>query len=109
MTSDCEFVIIAKHSVRHNLQTTVGVYDIEGPPVPIPNTVVKLNRAENTWWVAAREDRSTPTPLVGNYDIEGPPVPIPNTVVKLNRAENTWWVAAREDRSLPTPTKSATQ
>ena len=61
MTSGIRFVIIAKHSVRHNLQTTVGVYDIEGPPVPIPNTVVKLNRAENTWWVTAREDRSTPT------------------------------------------------
>ena len=40
---------------------TVGVYDIEGPPVPIPNTVVKLNRADNTWWATAREDRSTPT------------------------------------------------
>ena len=39
----------------------VGVDDVEGPPVPIPNTVVKLNSAENTWLVAAREDRSTPT------------------------------------------------
>ena len=107
MTSRFCFGIIAKHSARRNLQIIVGVYDIEGPPVPIPNTVVKLNRAENTWWVTAREDRSTPTPIVGNYDIEGPPVPIPNTVVKLNRAENTWWVTAREDRSLPTLTKSS--
>ena len=41
---------------------TVGVYDDEGPPVPIPNTVVKLIRAENTWREAARKDRSTPTP-----------------------------------------------
>ena len=39
----------------------VGVYYDEGPPVPIPNTVVKLIRAENTWREAAREDRSTPT------------------------------------------------
>ena len=39
----------------------VGVYDDEGPPVPIPNTVVKLIRAENTWREAAREDRSMPT------------------------------------------------
>ena len=39
----------------------VGVYDDEGPPVPIPNTVVKLIRADNTWREAAREDRSTPT------------------------------------------------
>ena len=46
---------------------TVGVYDIEGPPVPIPNTVVKLNRAENTWWEAAREERSTPTQKAGHF------------------------------------------
>ena len=39
----------------------VGVSDDEGPPVPIPNTVVKLIRAENTWREAAREDRSMPT------------------------------------------------
>ena len=26
----------------------VGVYCGEGPPVPIPNTVVKLTRVENT-------------------------------------------------------------
>ena len=39
----------------------VGVNDDEGPPVPIPNTVVKLISAENTWREAAREDRSTPT------------------------------------------------
>ncbi len=39
----------------------VGVDDVEGPPVPIPNTVVKLNSAENTWAAAPREDRSTPT------------------------------------------------
>ena len=30
-------------------------------PVPIPNTVVKLIRAENTWLEAARENRSMPT------------------------------------------------
>ena len=39
----------------------VGVYDDEGPPVPIPNTVVKLFSAENTWRAAAREDKATPT------------------------------------------------
>ena len=37
-----------------------GVYDVEVPPVPIPNTVVKLNSAENTWWEAAWENRSMP-------------------------------------------------
>ena len=40
---------------------TVGVYYNEGPPVPIPNTVVKLISAENTWWETARENRSMPT------------------------------------------------
>ena len=29
----------------------------EGPPVPIPNTEVKLMYADNTWRVTAREDR----------------------------------------------------
>ena len=36
---------------------SVGVDGGEGPPVPIPNTVVKLVCVENTWWVTAREDR----------------------------------------------------
>ena len=39
----------------------VGVNSEEGPPVPIPNTVVKLFCAENTWRAAAREDKATPT------------------------------------------------
>ena len=37
-----------------------GVNDAEDPPVPIPNTVVKLSSAENTWWETDREDRSMP-------------------------------------------------
>ena len=43
------------------LQFIVGVYYEEGPPVPIPNTVVKLFSAENTWREAAWENRSMPT------------------------------------------------
>ena len=39
----------------------VGVYSDEGPPVPIPNTEVKLISAENTWGAAPWEDRATPT------------------------------------------------
>ena len=35
----------------------VGVDCGEGPPVPIPNTEVKLICADNTWRVTAREDR----------------------------------------------------
>ena len=48
-------------NVEKSAYTKVGVNDDEGPPVPIPNTVVKLISAENTWRAAAREDRSTPT------------------------------------------------
>ena len=36
---------------------SVGADGGEGPPVPIPNTVVKLTGVENTWLVTAREDR----------------------------------------------------
>ena len=35
----------------------VGVDCGEGPPVPIPNTEVKLACAENTWREAAWEDK----------------------------------------------------
>ena len=47
----------------------VGVDSEEGPPVPIPNTVVKLFSAENTWRAAAREDKATPTFLFNYGDI----------------------------------------
>ena len=39
----------------------VGVNDDEDPPVPIPNTVVKLVGAENTWLETTREDKTMPT------------------------------------------------
>ena len=39
-----------------------GDNDGEVPPVPIPNTVVKLSSAESTWLDTAREDRSLPVP-----------------------------------------------
>ena len=32
----------------------------EATPVPIPNTEVKLLSAEDTWWAAAWESRSSP-------------------------------------------------
>ena len=41
--------------------SAVGVYYVEDPPVPIPNTVVKLNSAEDTWMETSRENRSAPT------------------------------------------------
>ncbi len=33
----------------------------EGPPVPIPNTEVKLAGAEDTWLETARENKFSPT------------------------------------------------
>ena len=47
-----------------NTDRSVGVINAEGPPVPIPNTEVKLCRAENTWLATAREDKYSPTPEV---------------------------------------------
>ncbi len=36
----------------------VSDINVEGPPVPIPNTEVKLNSAEDTRMEASRENRS---------------------------------------------------
>ena len=47
--------------VKAFLKRIVGVNDEEVPPVPIPNTVVKLLGAENTWLETARENRAMPT------------------------------------------------
>ena len=54
--------IIPKSSEVHssNVFTISGDYGEEVPPVPIPNTEVKLFSAESTWLVTAREDRSSP-------------------------------------------------
>ena len=40
--------------------TPSGGYNREVTPVPIPNTVVKLSCADDTWLVTARENRSLP-------------------------------------------------
>ena len=40
---------------------TVGLTNGEGPPVPIPNTEVKLTSVDNTLRATVREDRSMPT------------------------------------------------
>ena len=42
----------------------VGVYYGEVPPVPIPNTEVKLISADDTWLETARENRSSPTLII---------------------------------------------
>ena len=44
----------------------VGLNEGEGPPVPIPNTEVKLTGADDTWLVTARDNREMPTPIFLN-------------------------------------------
>ena len=48
----CSFVIKFGES-----SLIVGADSGEGPPVPLPNTVVKLINAESTWLETAWEDR----------------------------------------------------
>ena len=57
----CAILYLAVERYAQHGFSKVGVYYGEGPPVPIPNTVVKLIRAEDTWLEAARENRSMPT------------------------------------------------
>ena len=52
----------------------VGVDNGEGPPVPIPNTEVKLTCAENTWLETAWENRYMPTLPAKLYCFAGRPV-----------------------------------
>ena len=57
--SACIFIriVVSYSSSREDRQRKVGVDYDEGPPVPIPNTEVKLASADNTWLETAREDR----------------------------------------------------
>ena len=43
------------------MRKIVGVINAEGPPVPIPNTEVKLCSGDNTLRETVREDSSMPT------------------------------------------------
>ena len=52
---------VVQYSVIKDYWEEVGVTNAEGPPVPIPNTEVKLCSGDNTWLEAAREDSSMPT------------------------------------------------
>ena len=60
MTRYSEYAILRELS-KESDNKIVGVICDEGTPVPIPNTVVKLIYADNTWLATAREDRSMPT------------------------------------------------
>ena len=43
-----------KQKNKREKRLKVSVFNDEGPPVPIPNTVVKLICADNTWLETAR-------------------------------------------------------
>ena len=49
---------LGEPKTRYNL---IGVDDAEGPPVPIPNTEVKLSGAENSALATRCENREMPT------------------------------------------------
>ena len=49
---------VVQYSVNNDLLKEVSVINAEGPPVPIPNTEVKLCSGENTSREAVREDSS---------------------------------------------------
>ena len=61
MTKTINSVIITPLKTQCDEHSAVGVFSDEGPPVPIPNTAVKLISADNTWLEAAREDKAMPT------------------------------------------------
>ena len=55
----------ARRERRSNSIATIsGGNDGEVPPVPIPNTEVKLSSAESTWLDTAREDKSLPDSII---------------------------------------------
>ena len=59
------------------LKKKVSVTNAEGPPVPIPNTEVKLCSGENTLWETVREDSSMLTSVMGTAQ----PFPQPSNQV----------------------------
>ena len=52
---------VVQFSMTKGLLRIVGVTNAEGPPVPIPNTEVKLCSGDNTLRETVREDSSMPT------------------------------------------------
>ena len=53
------YPVFNEHFPKRDVQ--VSATNAEGPPVPIPNTEVKLIRVDDTWLVTARETKSVPT------------------------------------------------
>ena len=50
-------LLSSRHKERRKERQTVGTDYDEGPPVPIPNTEVKLICAEDTWLATAWNNR----------------------------------------------------
>ena len=48
-----------------------GEDGMEGPPVPIPNTEVKLHHADDTWRATAWKIRYLPAPLFFSFKRRG--------------------------------------
>ena len=48
---------VLRYSILRDFSKIVGADGGEGPPVPIPNTEVKLTCVDNTRRATAREDR----------------------------------------------------
>ena len=59
---------VVQFSGSNVLEAKVGFLNAEGPPVPIPNTEVKLCSADNTSPETVREDRSKPTPEIAERE-----------------------------------------
>ena len=55
-----------------DINLIVGAFNGEGPPVPIPNTEVKLTCADDTCLETGRENRSTPTQEKRRDDVISP-------------------------------------
>ena len=56
-----EDFVVQFSRINKFLKKIVSVTNAEGPPVPIPNTEVKLCSGENTLRETVREDSSMPT------------------------------------------------
>ena len=78
----------------------VGAFNDEGPPVPIPNTEVKLTSAENTCLATDREDRSMPTQTVWRKS---------NRLTYASLAQSVEHAAVNRGVVGSNPTRGATQ
>ena len=63
----------------------------EDPPVPMPNTEVKLLNADGTWWATARESRKLPESIflyssVGRAYVNKTTQKIELSELKLNKS-----------------------